>query len=185
MERASTNVKNVIDIPVIPKAEVTKHIIEACRCRSCHTVTVPKTGLNRGTSLGSNLLKFVAGLWKGKASYSDIADMLFGLFGMEGCAKSTVQHALGSTADAMAPEADSIKVEMDNKKTPVGIGETPHSQRKTLCVAVISATVVPALLDLRVDNTLPRMRAFVRLTRGMRIVKYRFDGEWEFSAGQV
>ena len=57
--------------------------------------------------------------------------------------------------------------------------------RKTLCVAVISATVVPALLDLRVDNTLPRMRAFVRLTRGMRIVKYRLDGEWEFSAGQV
>ena len=56
---------------------------------------------------------------------------------------------------------------------------------KTLCVAVISATVVPALLDLRVDNTLPGMRAFVRLTRGMRIVKYRFDGEWEFSAGQV
>ena len=63
----------------------------------------------------------------------------------------------------------------------------PNSEisRKTLCVAVISATVVPALLDLRVDNTLPRMRAFVRLTRGMRIVKYRFDGEWEFSAGQV
>ena len=60
-----------------------------------------------------------------------------------------------------------------------------RSRRKTLCVAVISATVVPALLDLRVDNTLPRMRAFVRLTRGMRIVKYRFDGEWEFSAGQV
>ena len=62
---------------------------------------------------------------------------------------------------------------------------TGRTTCKTLCVAVISATVVPALLDLRVDNTLPRMRAFVRLTRGMRIVKYRFDGEWEFSAGQV
>ena len=88
---------------------------------------------------------------------------------------------------------------MSNKASSLGPGLSPHSwscaasarsrstpfARKTLCVAVISATVVPALLDLRVDNTLPRMRAFVRLTRGMRIVKYRFDGEWEFSAGQI
>ena len=29
------------------------------------------------------------------------------------------------------------------------------------------------------------MRALLRLTQGMRIVKYRFDGEWEFSAGRV
>ena len=56
---------------------------------------------------------------------------------------------------------------------------------QTLCVADIRATVVTALLDLRVDATLPRMRALLRLTQGMRIVKYRFDGEWEFSAGQV
>ena len=56
---------------------------------------------------------------------------------------------------------------------------------QTLCVADIRATVVTALLDLRVDGTLPRMRALYRLTQGMRIVKCRFDGEWEFSAGRV
>ena len=54
-----------------------------------------------------------------------------------------------------------------------------------LCVAVIAVTVVPTLLDLRVDMDLPRTRASSILTRGMRIVKYRFDGGWEFSAGQV
>ena len=44
---------------------------------------------------------------------------------------------------------------------------------------------VTTLLDLRVEVNLPRMRALLRLTQGMRIVKYRFDGEWEFSAGRV
>ena len=56
---------------------------------------------------------------------------------------------------------------------------------QTLCVADIRATVVTTLLDLRVEVNLPRMRALLRLTQGMRIVKYRFDGEWEFSAGRV
>ena len=62
---------------------------------------------------------------------------------------------------------------------------TVFQTTQTLCVADIRATVVTALLDLRVDGTLPRMRALLRLTQGMRIVKYRFDGEWEFSAGRV
>ena len=61
----------------------------------------------------------------------------------------------------------------------------PQNSTQTLCVADIRAAVVTALLDLRVDCTLPRMRASLRLTQGMRIVKYRFDGEWEFSAGRV
>ena len=56
---------------------------------------------------------------------------------------------------------------------------------QTLCVADMRATVVTALLDLRVDGILPRMKASLRLTQGMRIVKYRFDGEWEFSAGRI
>ena len=56
---------------------------------------------------------------------------------------------------------------------------------QTLCVADIRAAVVTALLYLRVEVNLPRMRALPRLTQGMRIVKYCFDGEWKFSAGQV
>lgn len=41
----------------------------------------------------------------GKASYADIAGTLSDLFGVEGCGKSTVQHALDSAANAMEPEA--------------------------------------------------------------------------------
>ena len=117
---------NVTDVPVLPKAIVAKHVIEPCECLDCHAVTVPKTGLFDGTSLGLNLLKIAVGLWKGRASYADIAGTLSDLFGVEGCAKSAVQHALGSAANAMEPEAGSIKAETDAKKTPVNIDETPH-----------------------------------------------------------
>ncbi len=41
------------------------------------------------------------------------------------------------------------------------------------------------LLDLRVGTNLPLVMAFKRVTQGMRMVKCRFDGEWEFSAGRA
>ena len=126
LKTVSTSTKNVIDVPVLPKAIITKHVIESCECLDCHAVTVPKTGLFDGTSLGLNLLKIAVGLWKGKASYVDIAGTLSDLFDVEGCAKSAVQHALDSAANAMEPEAGSIKAGMDAKKTPVNIDETPH-----------------------------------------------------------
>ena len=107
LKTVSTSTRNVIDVPVLPKAIITKHVIESCECLDCHAVTVPKTGLFDGTSLGLNLLKIAVGLWKGKASYVDIAGTLSDLFDVEGCAKSTVQHALDSAANAMEPEAGS------------------------------------------------------------------------------
>ena len=56
---------------------------------------------------------------------------------------------------------------------------------KTPCVAVIAVIMAFTLLDLQVDPNLPRMMACNRLIQGMRTVKCRFDGEWEFSAGRV
>ena len=54
-----------------------------------------------------------------------------------------------------------------------------------LCVVVITEIVVYTVLALRVVFFLPRMKAFLRLTHGMRIVKCHLDGEWEYSAGQA
>ena len=54
-----------------------------------------------------------------------------------------------------------------------------------LCVIVITTIAVYAVLALRVVRGLPRMKAFTRLTHGMRIVKCHLDGEWEYSAGQA
>ena len=54
-----------------------------------------------------------------------------------------------------------------------------------LCVDFIGLNVAFTLLDSRVVGYLPRMRAQIRLTQGMRIAKYHIDGEWECSAGRV
>ena len=35
-------------------------------------------------------------LWSMNANYEGIGEFFSGLFGMDGCAKSTVQHGLGS-----------------------------------------------------------------------------------------
>ena len=128
-----TTSKNVVDIPVLPQAVVTCHIVETCECSDCHGTTVPNTGLLDGTSLGSNLVKIVTGMWEDKMSYQDIANTLSSLFGVEGCAKSTIQHVLDSVADAMGPEANSIKSEMNAKTTPVNIDETPYPVLGDIC----------------------------------------------------
>ena len=56
---------------------------------------------------------------------------------------------------------------------------------KILCVVVITAIAVYPMLALRIVVYLPRMKAYLRLTHGMRIVKCHLDGEWEYSAGQA
>ena len=58
-------------------------------------------------------------------SYQEIADVFSGLFGIKGCAKSTIQHARDGVADLMEPEADAIAGEMISGDGPVGIDETP------------------------------------------------------------
>ena len=118
--------ENAMDIPALPQAAVTTHVTETCRCLDCNHVTVPDAGLIKGTSLGPNLVKIALGMWKNKVSYQDIADTLSDLFGVKGCAKSTIQHALGAAADAMEPESRRIKAGMDARTTPVNIDETPY-----------------------------------------------------------
>ena len=44
---------------------------------------------------------------------------------MDGCAKSTVQHGLGSMTPLMEPDANAMFEEMKSKKGPVGIDESP------------------------------------------------------------
>ena len=121
--------KNVMDIPFIPKMEVANHIVDECKCDECGNVTVPQTGLLKGTPLGPNLLKILTGMWESKVACQDIANMFSGLFGIEGCAKSTIQHGWDSVADRMEPEAGAIKGEMRFKDTPVNIDETLYSIR--------------------------------------------------------
>ena len=72
LKTVSTSTRNVIDVPVLPKAIVTKHVIESCECLDCHAVTVPKTGLFDGTSLGLNLLKIAVGLWTGSSRQNNL-----------------------------------------------------------------------------------------------------------------
>ena len=90
----------MVDVPALPQAVVTCRMAETCECSNCHGITVPNTGLLDGASPGPNLVKTVAGMWKDKMSYQDIANTLSSLFGVEGCAKPTIQHALDSVADA-------------------------------------------------------------------------------------
>ena len=118
--------ENAMDIPALPQAAATTHVTETCRCLDCNHVTVPDAGLIKGTSLGPNLVKIALGMWKNKVSYQDIADTLSDLFGVKGCAKSTIQHALGAAADVMEPESRRIKAGMDARTTPVNIDETPY-----------------------------------------------------------
>ena len=118
--------ENATDIPEMPQAAITTHVTETCRCLDCNHSTTPEAGLVRGTSFGPRLVKIALGMWKNKASYQDIAETFSDLFGVKGCAKSTIQHAIDAAAAAMEPESRRIKAEMDSRTTPVNIDETPY-----------------------------------------------------------
>lgn len=115
----------MVDVPDIPKVEVTNHRTDTCRCLDCGGITTPETGPVRGTSLGPNLLKMVIGMWKMNGSCQGIAGLFSGLFGVDRCAKSTIQHARDGVADLMEPEAEAIAWEMISGDDPVGIDEMP------------------------------------------------------------
>ena len=117
----------VYDIPHIPQDIMTNHIAETCTCADCDMETTEDTGMPKGTIFGPNLLKFVVSLWDGNGTDQKIADVFSGLFGVDKCAKSTIQHALDAAADRMEPEADRIAAEMVTKEIPVNIDETPFS----------------------------------------------------------
>ena len=126
LEAERTDNELVVDIPFIPQIEVVNHRLDTCKCLDCGKITTPsRTGLVRGTSLGPNLLKMTVGLWSMNASYEGIGEFFSGLFGMDGCAKSTVQHGLGSMTPLMEPDANAMFEEMKSKKGPVGIDESP------------------------------------------------------------
>ncbi len=65
------------------------------------------------------------GLWSMNTSYEGIGEFFSELFGMTGCGKSTIQHALGSMTPLMKPDANAMFEEMKSKKDPVGIDESP------------------------------------------------------------
>ena len=126
--------ENATDIPEMPQAAVTTHVTETCRCLDCNHSTTPEAGLVRGTSFGPRLVKIALGMWKNKASYRDIAETFSDLFGVKGCAKSTIQYMID--AAAMEPESRKIKAEMDAKTTPVNIDEAPHQVQDQTCYTV-------------------------------------------------
>jgi len=70
---------------------------------------------------GADLLKMAVGMWKMNGSCWGTADPLSGLFGMNGCAKSTIQHVRDSVADLLELETVEIAKEMTSKDDPVGI----------------------------------------------------------------
>ena len=131
--------ENVTDIPEIPQATVTTHVTETCRCLDCNHSTTPEKGLVKGTSFGPNLVKIALGMWKNKASYQDIAETFSDLFGIKGCAKSTIQHAIDAAAASMEPEFHLIKAEMDARTTPVNIDETPYPVQNRTCQVWIAS----------------------------------------------
>ena len=131
--------ENTTDIPDMPQAAITTHVTETCRCLDCNHSTTPETGLVRGTSFGPRLVKIALGMWKNKASYQDIAETFSDLFGVKGCAKSTIQHAIDAAAAAMEPESRRIKAEMDSKTTPVNIDETPYPVQDQTCQVWIAS----------------------------------------------
>ena len=131
--------ENVTDIPEIPQATVTTHVTETCRCLDCNHSTTPENGLVKGTSFGPNLVKIALGMWKNKASYQDIAETFSDLFGIKGCAKSTIQHAIDAAAASMEPEFHLIKAEMDARTTPVNIDETPYPVQDRTCQVWIAS----------------------------------------------
>ena len=162
----SSESRNIIDIPEIPKATVTRHVIMTCRCSSCGTVATPAAGILRGTSLGPNLVRIVAGMWKDKVSYEGIAGTLSGLFGIMECSKSTVQHALDSVAGAMEREVGAIRAEMDAKTTPAGIDETPYSVMGDPCQAWVATDCDTTVVVMAGSRGLRSWRNTFRTTGG-------------------
>ena len=137
--------ENATDIPEMPQATVTTHVTETCRRLDCNHSTTPDKGLVKGTSFGPNLVKIALGMQKNKASYQDIAETFSDLFGVKGCAKSTIQHAIDAAAASMEPESRRIKAEMDARTAPVNIDETPYPVQGRTCqgwVASDSQTTV-------------------------------------------
>ena len=131
--------ENATDIPEMPQAAVTTHVTKTCRCLDCNHSTTPEMGLVRGTSFGPRLVKIALGMWKNKASYQDIAETFSDLFGIKGCAKSTIQHAIDAAADSMEPESRRIKAELDARTTPVNIDETPYPVQDQTCQVWIAS----------------------------------------------
>ena len=129
LESLEPKPKLVTDIPYIPKVETTNHIIHECRCRYCNGVTIPDTDVINGTSLGPNLAKMAIGLWSANSSLQGIADIFSGLFGMAGCAKSTIQHAKDAVADLLEVEAEAIAQDMIAKDDPLHLDESPAKTR--------------------------------------------------------
>ena len=117
----------VYDIPYIPKAVMTNHIAETCTCDDCGAETAADPGMPKKTIFGPNLLRVGVSMWDANGTDQKIADVFSGLFGVDKCAKSTIQHALDAAADRMEPEADRIAAEMVTKEVPVNIDETPFS----------------------------------------------------------
>ena len=69
----------------------------------------------------------------------DIAETFSDLFGVKGCAKSTIQHVIDAAATAMEPESRRIKAEMDARTTPVNIDETPYPVQDQTCQVWIAS----------------------------------------------
>ena len=106
---------------------MTNHIAETRACADCGTETAADPGMPKGTIFGPNLLRVGVSMWDANGTDQKIADVFSGLFGVDKCAKSTIQHALDAAADRMEPEADRIAAEMATKEIPVNIDETPFS----------------------------------------------------------
>ena len=123
MEDTGRTMKQVLDIPFIPKCTVTTHVKYECRCAKCGTLAKESfAGSADGTPLGPNLLTLATGMWYRGLTLDDIRDLLT-MFGAR-ISKATVQHAMAAVGRRLKPKADGIARELAGSEY-LKMDETP------------------------------------------------------------
>ena len=123
--------KQVTDIPSLPRAETVSHAAHDGMCASCgNTTSAPSLygdGLGkavRGTSVGPVLLSEMTQMWHHNMSTGGITEMINDSFGT-GLSRAAVQGALAAAGAALQGAADGISADLGDSRY-LKADETPY-----------------------------------------------------------
>ena len=75
--------KIITDIPHVPQAQITNHIINHYTCNDCNCTTIPKTDSIPGTEFGLNILTHITYLWNDRVTLDKIASFVKDMFDVQ------------------------------------------------------------------------------------------------------
>ena len=108
IRKTSSISKTITDIPQMPQAQVTQHIINHYKCNNCNHITTPKTDSISGTGFGPNIISYITNLWNNRVPLGRIALFVTDMFDVP-CSASIIQNALYSVSESLADSASQIK----------------------------------------------------------------------------